>query len=73
MRKSKFHFLFVNEFTYISPGTMREQEMRRTLRSCIKTSMAACFAANAVPTLTSLTRMMMLKLANEGSDENLSR
>ena len=72
MRKSAF-ILHIDVFAYISQGTTREQETRRTLRNCIKTSTAACFAANVVPNLTSLTRTMTLKLANEGSDETLPR
>lgn len=63
----------VDVLTYFSLGTMREQETRRTSRSCIKISTAAGFAVNVVLNLTSLTRMMTPKLANEGSDENLLR
>lgn len=59
--------------TQILSGAMREQGTRRTLRNCIKISIAACFAANVVPNLISLIRMMTPKLANEGSDENLLR
>lgn len=59
--------------TQILSGRMREQGTRRTLRNCTKISIAACFAANVVPNLISLIRMMTPKLANEGSDENLLR
>ena len=69
----KYFRSIYRRFTHITPGIMREQETRRTLRSCIRTSTAACFVANVVPSLTSLTRTTTLKLANEESDETLPR
>ena len=73
MRESKFRFLLVDAFAYIVPGIMRGQEMKRTLRSCIKTLTVACFDANVVQSLISPTRTMTLKLVNDGSDESLRR
>lgn len=64
MRKSTL-VPFVDVLTYIPLGMMREQEMRRTSPSCIKTSTTAGFVANVVLKLTSLTRMMTPKLVNE--------
>lgn len=72
MRKSTFvHFVDVS--TYIYLGIMKEQVTRRLLRSCIKTSTVAGFAASVVPNLTSLTRTTTPKLGNEGSGKSLPR
>ena len=56
--------------TNVIAETKKGQVTRRQYRSCSKTSTAACFDVNVVPSSISLTRRMTLKLARGESVAN---